>query len=246
VIVTSELADVGGVRCFVARPKEPGPRPAVVAYPDIFQLTPPHQRLVRRLASRGFVVVAPELYGRLDPRAGALDFDADRARALDLSSRVRVEDLDADRRAVFDAVRARSDVGDVGALGFCFGGHLAFRAALEPGVRAAACCYATGVHDGKLGDHDGESARVDTLARCASIEGELLLVWGRDDPHIPPAGRAAIHRALDDAAVRWEARLFDAEHAFLRDEGPRHDAAAADRAFDAIAGLFTRTLRALT
>jgi carboxymethylenebutenolidase len=134
------------------------------------------------------------------------------------------------------AGRADVDPTHLGAVGWCFGGHLALRAAAEASVRSAACCYATTVHTAIL----GASVNVDTLARAATIRGDLLLVWGRDDPHIPAAGRARIHRALEDANVRFEARLFDAEHAFMRDEGPRYDAAAADEAVRAIVAVLTR------
>lgn len=34
------------------------------------------------------------------------------------------------------------------------------------------------------------------------IEGELLLIWGRQDPHIPRAGRRLIHEALDPVLAR--------------------------------------------
>ncbi len=228
--IGTETSDLGDVRAVVSRPVGGGRWPAVVAYSDIFQLTAPHLRLVARLAGHGFVVVAPEIYGRVEPKGTVLDFDADRQRAQDDAAKLELADLDADVQGVLAAVASWPDVSDLGVLGFCFGGHLAFRAALDPRVRAAACCYPTGVHDDKL----GASRTADTLARCSAIRGELLLVWGRDDPHIPAAGRAAIHRALDDAGVRWEARLFDAEHAFMRDVGTRYDADAADRAFAAI------------
>jgi carboxymethylenebutenolidase len=237
-IVTTETLDLGGVRTTLARPRAPGRFPCVIAYSDIFQGTPPHLRLVERLAGHGFVVASPSLYGSLGA-PDALDFEGGRERALELSARVRVEDLDADRGEVLAALRARDDVGSIGALGFCFGGHLAFRAALEPEVKAAVCCYPTGIHSDKLG-----SGEPRTLARCAEIRGDLSLIWGRNDPHIPAEGRAKIHHALDEAGVRWEARLYDAEHAFMRDVGPRWDPEASDRAFGAIVGLFQRTLRA--
>jgi carboxymethylenebutenolidase len=234
--------EVRGVRCALVRPATSGRYPGIVAYSDIFQLTAPHMRLVRRLAGHGFVVVAPELYGRIEAPGTVLAFEADRARALALADRMRVEHLDADRRAVIDALRDRDDVAEIGAVGWCYGGHLAFRAAFEPEVRAAACCYATGVHDGKLGAADGKTSSAGSLERCSEIHGELLLVWGRNDPHVPAQGRARIHRALDDAGVRFEARFYDAEHAFMRDEGPRFDPEATDRAFSAIVVLFRRAL----
>jgi carboxymethylenebutenolidase len=217
--------------------------PAIVAWSDIFQLTPPHVRIVTRLASYGFVVVAPESYGRFEPKGTVFDFEADRQRALDASSKVRLEWIDEDVAAILGALSGRADLGSIGVIGWCFGGHVAFRAALDPRVRAAACCYATGVHDGKLGDRDGKTTSAGSLERAPELRGELLLVWGREDPHIPAAGRAAIHAALERANVKFESRLFDAEHTFMRDQGARYDAEAADRALAAIVDLFGRTLR---
>ena len=237
-MITTELVDIADVRCLVAKPKSSGRFPAVVAYSDIFQLTGPHTRIVQRLAGHGFVVVAPELYGRVEPKGTVLDFEKDRQRAIDDSDKMKLEDLDKDVQAVVDAVEHRSDVDHsrVGALGWCFGGHVALRASFLAEIKATACCYPTGVHSGKL----GASTAAGTLERVKELKGELLLVWGRNDPHIPAEGRGKIHRALDDSAARYEARLFDAEHTFMRDEGARYDADAADRAFAAIVELFRR------
>jgi carboxymethylenebutenolidase len=250
-IFQTESIDVAGpagaIRTLVCAPRlTDGPGgsarrfPGVVFFSDIFQLTGPMVRAAQRLAGHGYVVMAPELYGRIEPAGTALDFERDRQRALDDSDRMKVEELDADRRAVLDALKARPDVdpGRIAAAGFCFGGHLAFRAALEPDVKATSCFYGTGIHSGRL----GATTNADSLARASEIRGELLLVWGRSDPHIPAEGRARIHRALEDAAVRFEARLFDAEHAFMRDEGPRYDPAATDRAFAAMLELFQRAV----
>lgn len=243
-IIQTETVDLAGpagfIRTLVCRPRTGAPHPGIVFFSDIFQLTGPMVRAVQRLAGHGFVVMAPELYGRVEPPGTVLDFDKDRQRALDDSDRMRVEQLDADRRAVLDALAAHPavDRARLGAAGFCFGGHLAFRAALEPDVKATVCFYGTGIHAGKL----GASTDVDSLARSAEIRGEVLLVWGRQDPHIPAEGRGLIHRTLEDAGVRFEVRLFDAEHAFMRDEGPRYDPDATDRAFGAMVDLFRRRL----
>lgn len=228
------------IRALVVRPRDAaGPLPVVVAYSDIFQLTPPHERLARRLAGYGFVVVAPELYGRIEPAGTVLDFERDRQRALDDAARMELPWLDEDRRAALDFARSLPGVDPERLLvcGFCFGGHMAFRAALEPDVKATACFYATGVHSGDLGACRGAA---DTLARVGQIRGSLLLVWGSNDPHIPEAGRKVIHDALGAAGVRHEVRLFPAEHAFLRDEGPRHDPEASDMAFAAMIEHFRR------
>jgi carboxymethylenebutenolidase len=231
------------IRAVVVRPRSATARlPGVLAYSDVFQLTPPHLRLMRRLAGHGFVVISPEIYSRLEPPGTALDFDRDRDRALGDAAKVELAWIDEERRAVLDHLVARPDVvrDRIGVCGWCFGGHLAFRAAREPEVAATACFYATGVHDGNLGAAKGKA---DTLSRAQEIQGRLLLVWGEADPHIPRSGRIRIHRALEDAGVRFESRAYAAEHAFMRDEGPRWDPEATDRAFAAMLELFTAIRR---
>ncbi|MGZ3477593.1 MAG: dienelactone hydrolase family protein [Polyangiales bacterium] len=226
-------------QALLARPSGTKESPVVLVWSDIFQLTPPHVRMVTRLASHGFTVIAPEIYSRIEPPGTVLSFEGDRQRALDDSSKMDLAWIDEERRAWIDYAKKQIGGGNMGAWGFCFGGHLAFRAALEPEIAATACFYATGVHDGNLGAARGTAG---TLERAREIRGELLLIWGANDPHIPAEGRAKIHRALEDAGVRYETRLFDAEHAFGRDEGPRWDPEATDRAFAATVALFRRRL----
>jgi carboxymethylenebutenolidase len=60
----------------------------------------------------------------------------------------------------------------------------------------------------------------------------MLLVFGTNDPHTPEDGRAAIKRGLQQAGVRFRWSLYDAEHAFGRDIGPRYDPEATDAAFE--------------
>jgi carboxymethylenebutenolidase len=236
-IVTIGSVDVGSIRCLVAEPAGSGRRPGVILYSDIFQLTPPMVRMVKRLAGYGFRVAAPELYGRIEPAGTVLDFDRDRQRALDDADAMQVPDLDADRRTVLDWLMPRSTA--VGVGGWCFGGHLAFRAAFEPEVAATACFYGTGIHNGKL----GASANAGTLERVKEIRAPLMLVWGGRDPHIPGEGRDRIHSALQAAGVAFDLHVYaDGEHAFMRDEGPRHDPEATDQAFSAMVNFFRRHL----
>ena len=117
------------------------------------------------------------------------------------------------------------------------GGHLAFRAALDARVASAACFYATDLHKGSLsvgGD--------DSLKRAGDIRAELMLVWGRQDPHIPDDGRALIHRTLSEKQLRFTWHEFNAQHAFMRDEGPRYDPALAHLCYGLAVELFKRTL----
>lgn len=244
-IIATESVDLpvdgSPMRLFVATPKPEGRYPGVVFYSDIFQLTPPMLRITRRLAGYGFTVIAPEIYHRIEPPGTVLDFEADRARALEDSGKIPTADFDADIKAALDYLSNHPRVapGRLAAAGFCFGGHLAFRAALRPEVKATACFYGTGIHNGKLG-----CDAADSLDRAGEIQGKLLMVFGTLDPHIPEEGRTTIDEALKAAGVDYEIRLYPAEHTFMRDEGARHDPEATDQAFGAMIDLFRATLRA--
>jgi carboxymethylenebutenolidase len=157
-----------------------------------------------------------------------------------LAHNTPVAHFDATAAAVFDHFETRSDVKPqaFGAIGFCIGGHLALRAALDSRCRAAVCAYPTGVHDGKLGAEPDAG----TLARLSEIKAELLLVFGDIDPHVPVAARDTIRSALQASGVRHNYLELPGEHAFMRDEGPRYDPEMADRVFVEAIALYRHCL----
>lgn len=228
------------MRVMITAPKAEGPYPGILMYSDIFQITGPQLRVSQRLAGYGFVVATPEIYHRLEPAKTAIPFTDDgRTRGQSNATNTSVAEFDADARATLDWLAKSPRVnGKLGVMGFCIGGHLAFRAALDADVRATVCFYPTGVHDGKL----GRDADAGTLARAKEIQGEMLLVFGTRDPHVPEAGRAKIAASLGAAGTKFKTRLFDAEHAFMRDEGPRYDAEATDEAWSAAISFFRAAL----
>ena len=232
-------SDGNPMRMFVASPKEPGEYPGILFYSDIFQLTGPMIRATMRLAGYGYVVAAPEIYHRIEPAGTVIPFDDEgRTRGLSGAARTLVAEFDADCRSVLDYLDQHPSVenGKLGAGGFCIGGHLAFRAALQPDVLATVCFYGTGIHNGKLGkDEDAGS-----LERASEIRGELLLVFGTLDPHIPEEGRAKINAGLDRAGTNYSISLYPAEHAFMRDEGPRYDPEVTDQAWIEMIQFFRR------
>ena len=243
-IITMDYVDIDVdgslMRMLVCAPKTPQPAvPGILFYSDIFQLTGPMVRACQRLAGYGFVVAAPEIYHRLEPLGSVIPFDdAGRTRGLEDATKTPVKDFDADCRAALNYLARHSQVapGKLGAAGFCIGGHLAFRAALQPDVRGTACFYPTGVHDGKL----GQDPDAGTLQRFKEIAGELLIVFGTLDPHIPSEGRSKIINRLSADGIRFDVKLYPAQHAFMRDEGPRYDPQATDQAWAQMMTFFDR------
>jgi len=244
-IITSGYVDIPTsgtpMRTFVAAPAAEGKYPAIWCYSDIFQLTGTMLRPCARLAGYGFVVAAPEIYHRVEPPGLAIPFDdAGRDRGMADAGKTPVADFDADCRAGLDwlSKHAKTALGKLGAMGFCIGGHLAFRAALQPDVKATVCFYGTGIHNGKLGaDFDAGS-----LARAKEIRGELMMIFGSNDPHVPAEGRAKVDDGLRVSGARYRVQMFPAEHAFMRDEGVRYDPELAYQSYGVVFDFFHRRL----
>lgn len=229
----------GPMRTYLYRPQGGGRWPGVSLYSEIFQRTGPIHRLAARLSGHGYVVALPEIYHEYEPPGTVLAYDtAGTERGNELKYTKPVTTFDTDAAAVLEHLR-HTGCDALGTIGFCIGGHLAFRAALQKDVRAAACFYATDIHSGTLGagKHD------DSLQRAAEIEGELLMVWGRQDPHIPVEGRRTIYDRLIETGRNFTWHEFNAAHAFMRDEGPRHDAGLAHVCFELVLEVFSRRLR---
>jgi carboxymethylenebutenolidase len=241
---TVDLATpTGPMRTYVYRPVD-GRRsdkryPGLILYSEIFQQTLPVRRLATQFAGHGYIVMVPEVYHSHEPAGTVLGYDdAGKNRGNALKTIIPITDFDADARVLLHALAADLTCsGRLGGVGICLGGHLAFRAALNPEVRATACFYPTDLQGGTLG-----AGGDDSLKRAGEIKGELMLVFGRQDPHIPLEGRRIIAQRLEEARVCYTWHEFNAAHAFLRDEGERYNPALARIAFGLALELFGRVL----
>ena len=232
----------GTMRLHLFRPAVPGRFPGVLFFSEIYQVTAPIRRLASLVAGQGYLVAVPEVYHEYEPPGTVLAYDqagTERGNALKVAKPVAA--FDADARAALGFLLSHPDCsGRLATLGVCLGGHLAFRTALEPSVSAAACFYATDIHAGSL----GEGRHDDSLARIDALRAETLFVWGRQDPHVPFAGRQLIRERLEQAGASYEWHEVNAQHAFLRDEGPRYDPALFLQAVGWMLALFARVLKA--
>jgi carboxymethylenebutenolidase len=236
---TVELTTPSGpMRTYIHRPVQDEEQyPGIVLFSEIYQQTAPIARMAAMIAGHGFVVAVPEIFHELEPAGTVLAYDKAGTDAGNHHKTARsVAAYDADARAVVDHLVDRTDVnGEIGAVGVCIGGHLAFRCAFDARVGATACFYATDLHSGKLG-LGGD----DSLARAGDIHGELVMIWGRQDPHVPDEGRAKIQARLAETKRNFSWYELNAAHAFMRDEGPRYDPALALACYRTVVDLFKR------
>ena len=232
------------MRLHLYRPAIAGRFPGVVFFSEIFQVTDPIRRLAAFVAGHGYVVAVPEVYHEYEPAGTALAYDqagTDRGNGLKFTKPVAA--FDADAAAALIWLREHTAcTGKLGTMGVCLGGHLAYRAALHPSVSAAACFYPTDIHSSTLGAGKAD----DSLARMDALKAETLFVFGRQDPHVPFAGRQAIRTRLEEVGATYEWHEVNAAHAFLRDEGARYDPALFIQTTGWMLDLFQRVLHATT
>src|SRR5690349_8631542 len=227
------------MRTYVYRPVAPGKYPGLVFFSEIFQRTAPIKRTAALLAGHGFVVAVPEIFHELEQPGSELAYaqtGADRGNQHKLGKTIGAFDADASAALKYLAGHPNC-TGKLGSVGICIGGHLSFRAGMHPEILASACFYATDIHKGSLGAKGDDS-----LARAGDIKGELLMIWGRQDPHVPTEGRRLLQRRLDEAGVNYSWLEVNGAHAFMRDEGPRYDPQLALTCYRMVIDLFKRKL----
>jgi len=121
---------------------------------------------------------------------------------------------------------------------------LAFRAAFDRRVLSTVCFFATDIHSATL----GEGKQDDTLKRVKNGDldgkGELVMIFGKQDTHVPREGRDLIRKTLEDVGASISFLEVQAQHAFIRDESSkgRWDAALTRSLFSFMMEVFERTV----
>jgi carboxymethylenebutenolidase len=231
----------GPMRTYLFRPVAEGQYPGIILYSEIFQMTGPIRRTAALIAGHGYVVAVPEVYHELEPAGTVLPYDqAGADKGNDDKYAKELSSYDSDARALLSYLKGMPECsGKLGVVGICLGGHLAFRAAMNAEVLATACFYATDIHSGSLGKAKAD----DSLARAVEIKGELLHIWGRQDPHVPLEGRMKIKARLDEIGANYQWIEVNGAHAFMRDEGYRYDPELSGLLLPWVFALFERRLK---
>lgn len=244
-LLPPEHADVetpfGPMRIHVLRPETDRPVPGIVMFSEIYQVTGPIHRTAAMLAGQGYVVALPEIYHEFEQPGVSYEYDkAGTDRGNELKTTKELASYDADARAALDYLKQHpACTGKLGTLGICIGGHLAFRCAMNPDVAAGVCYYPTDIHKRSL----GKGMADDSLDRMGQITGEMMMVFGRQDPHVPAEGRRIIYDAMTEAGVNFTWHEFNGQHAFMRDEGHRYDPGIAHQVYALTYDVFARCLK---
>lgn len=203
----------GEMKGYLVQPaKASGKLPAVIVIHENRGLNPHIRDVARRIALEGFIALAPDF---LSPAGGTPD-NEDKARemigALDAGATVQ-------NGVATVAYLEDNDVtnGNVGAIGFCWGGGLVNRLAVTaPDLKAGVAYYGA----------------QPPAADVPKIKAAMLLHYAGLDDRIN-AGIEAYRKALTDNGKEFEIFVYDGvNHAFNNDtSSARYDKAAADLAW---------------
>ena len=213
----------GTMRGYFVRPASPaGKLPGVVVVHENRGLNPYIEDVARRLATENYVAFAPDALTPL----GGYPGDEEKAAKLfaTLDSTKRTEDL----LAAVPFLKSRPECnGNVGAVGFCFGGGIVNMMAVRfPDLAAAVPFY--GVQP--------------SAADTAKIKAPLLIHYAGLDERID-AGWPAWKEALDRNHVRYQEYTYpNVNHGFHNDTTPRYDEAAAKLAWSRTLAFFRQHL----
>ncbi|KAJ7038145.1 dienelactone hydrolase [Mycena alexandri] len=236
------------IRVFVISPVVPNyPQakfPGVVVFSEIYQVTGPVERFAGSIASQGYVVACPSTYHEFEgPEAIPYDVEGtDRGNKYKIQKTVAAYDEDS-TLSVDLLLSLPNCNGRIAATGMCLGGHLTFRAAFDPRILASVCFFATDIHSASLGK-GGDDTLVRVRNGDLTGKGELVMIFGKQDTHVPRAGRDLIRTTLEDANIPVSFLEVQAQHAFIRDEQSkgRWDAALTRSLFAYMMEVFERTV----
>ncbi|MCT8996896.1 dienelactone hydrolase family protein [Chelativorans intermedius] len=214
----------GEMRAYLVRPKDQaGPLPAVIVIHENRGLNPHIRDVARRVALEGFVALAPDF---LSPLGGTPE-DEDAARAM-FGELDRAQTVANGMAAIAFLENHEATNGNVGAVGFCWGGGMVNSLAVNaPSLDAAVAYY-------------GAQPDPQEVER---ISAPLMLHYAGLDERIN-AGIEDFAAALDAAGKDYTMYMYEGvNHAFNNDTSEaRYNKEAADLAWQRTIDFFRERL----
>jgi carboxymethylenebutenolidase len=204
-----------------------GRGPGLVVAQEIFGVNQPMREIADAFASRGYVVLVPDLFWRLQPNVALGYTPEDWQQAFGFFQRFNVDQGVDDIQAAITTLREQAFVtGPVGVMGFCLGGKLAYLSACRTDADVAIGYYGVGIED--------------ALDEANHLHCPLVLHIAQLDKYCDQAAQEKIVQRLghrDDVQVH----LYPgADHAFARPGGEHYDLASATLALERSLGALQR------
>jgi len=232
----------------LATPKDDGKYPGVIFLMDAFGVRPVIDEWVERIASKGYVVLAPNLLYRSQNSPIVEDvFNATSGEnrgklfqsLMPMMQLLTPDNLAKDGEAFvkYLAAQPKTKEGPMGLTGYCMGARAAIRIGASDPDRFAAIA---GFHGGNLGTDKEDSPHL----VAGSLKGEVYMGYADHDDGASPEQRERLDNALAQAGIPHLSEVYkDAPHGYTMRDTPAFREDAAEKHFDRLIDLLDRRLK---
>jgi len=233
----------GAISAYTAAPKDAGPStPGIVVVMHVWGVDTSIRDVARRLAKEGYATIAPDLYGRLGAPSG--DGATDSKLFADYAGKLIDAQVDGDIGAAAEWIRRAHSNAKLGVTGFCMGGSITLRQAVDNGnIFSAAAIwygkvrYATG---GPPGSNQGPITPM-ALAYADEIHIPIAGNFGERDTGILADDVRALQKQL---RVPNDIKIYpEAGHGFFDDQRASYVPSAAADAWTRTLAFFAKYLK---
>lgn len=219
----------GMADCYFASPAHSA-APGVIIWTDIYGLRGTFRQMGARLADAGYAVLVVNPFYRLkkaptSEHGTATPVEQVRPISEHLSEATHRTDANA-FVAWLDMQSAVAKDRRIGAVGYCFGGHVAFRTAVArpDRVGAVASC-----HGGRLVTEQTNSPHL----QAAKTQARFLVAIAANDHDKAPEAKGALQSALPGAEIE----VYPAQHGWCVPDSKAFNHAEAERAWGRVMAL---------
>jgi carboxymethylenebutenolidase len=207
-------------QCIGAYVAEPGGKPkgGLVVIQEIFGVNAHIRSVADHFAALGYTAIAPSFFDHLET---GVELGYDQAGMEEGKKLVAELGLERALEDVASAAEAIASAGKIGTVGYCWGGTVAFLAALRLDLPSVSYYGARNV------PFLGETAKA-----------PVMFHFGEKDKSIPPE-MVEKHRQLQP---QMDVFTYPADHAFNRDVGDHYDEASAKLALQRTMSFFDKYL----
>ena len=201
-------ADNNNFSAYISQPLEK-PIAGLVILQEIFGVNTHIKEVTDLYASKGYLTIAPALFDRIESNI-ELEYDEEgvnKGRKLkELCDKDALKDIDA-------AISVVSSAGNVGIIGYCWGGSLSWRMACQSNNLSASVCY-----------YGGDIPRLKTLEPKCSV----LTHFGESDQGIP-IDSVEVFKSINPEVLTY---TYPADHGFNCDHRKQYNEVSAKVALD--------------
>jgi len=228
---------------FLIQPDKEGRWPGVLYLTDIVGIRDASHGMASRLAADGYAVLLPNIFYR-NGRPPIFDFPFKMGderfvkRMNEIRGPLAPDAMDRDLSAYVDFLATQPSVSGkaFGAVGFCFSGQMALRAAAaRPGQIAAAASF----HGGGL--YTGAPASPHTL--LPRVKARLYFGHGIEDRSMPQDAIENLDRALAVWGGDYESETYQAHHGWTVPDHAVYNEPQAERAYKKLTDLLNSSLK---